>query len=118
MKIRNDFVTNSSSSAFICLRVDHDYANDILIANDMTRGQIVEKAFAEGLDEVELNGNNIVAAVGEYSIEYVGRTLDASDLEEKTVSQLKEELAETIRETYGINIGKHNIEFDYGEISR
>lgn len=118
MKIRSDFVTNSSSSAYICLRVDYDLQETILTANGVTSEQLLEKAYDEGLDEVGLKGENMVAAVGECYIKYVGRTLYESDLESKTLTQLKEEVAQAIKDAYGIQLNAQDIEFDYGEIER
>lgn len=118
MKVRSDFVTNSSSSAFICLRVGRDMEEVFFLANDMTSEQILDKAYDEGLDEVELKGKNMVAAIGECSVEYVGWTLDENDLTKKNLVQLKEEMAKTIKETYGIQLEEKDIQFDYGEISR
>ena len=40
MKMRFDFVTNSSSSSYICLRLSHDNSDKIMQLNGTSREEI------------------------------------------------------------------------------
>ena len=43
MKLRTDFVTNSSSSSFICLRLPTKNAAEILEKNDLSDEKIIQR---------------------------------------------------------------------------
>lgn len=119
MKIRHDFVTNSSSSAFICLRLPIFNVSEILAANNLSDHKI-EKMMEDGkcYDSINLKGKNIIAALNECGVDHIGWELSESILADKTLNQLRIELAEEVESTYGIQIPPKEIEFDYGEIYR
>lgn len=118
MKSRADFVTNSSSSSFICLRVDDPNRELIILANNTTEDKLLEEAYDYGLEAIDLRGKNLQAVAAEDYLAFVGRKLTEADLESKTLAQLKAEFVADLNEEYGLGLTVDNIEFDYGEIWR
>lgn len=119
MKIRSDFVTNSSSSAFICLKVPYEDRDSILLSAGLTQDDIDKRWKDEYMDEIPLEKAQLSVVLGECGdIIYVGKNLSRNDMEEKPLKQIREELSAEIQKAYGIKINPESFEFDYGEISR
>lgn len=112
-------MTNSSSSAYICLHVDRDMEDLLLRENGMSYESIEKRWEEEWMDDIPLKGHNIRAVIGDGGyIHYVGRDIGETDLEEKTLLQLRQDLSDTILKEYGIRIPPEKLIFEFGEISR
>lgn len=119
MKIRSDFVTNSSSSAFICLKVPYKDRDVLLSSDGLTQDDISKRWEEEYMDEISLTKAQISVVLGECGdIIYVGKNLSRDDMEVKPLKQIREELSAEIQKAYGIKINPESFEFGYGEISR
>lgn len=111
MKVRQDFVTNSSSSSFICLRLPTGAVEAILEQNDLSSEKILQRMDDGDYDDIELRDRYLEAVLGECGLDYVGWTLDENDLTEHN-------LAEEIKSVYKMDVSPNNLIFDFGEIYR
>lgn len=121
MKVRKGFVTNSSSSSFICLRVEESDIDILLQMNNIPvdREELqdwVENNQSKFNDEGELplkGGISLMLSECD-DIDFVGRMIYPSELEDKTVKQLRQELINEMKKEYGATFNE-NLIFEVGE---
>lgn len=118
MKVRTDFVTNSSSSSFICLRLPTGAGDAILEQNDLSSEKILQRMDDGDYDDIELRDRYLEAVLGECGLDYVGWTLDENDLTEHNLAELREMLSKEIKSVYKMDVSPNNLIFDFGEIYR
>lgn len=118
MKVRTDFVTNSSSSSFICLRLPTGAVEAILEQNDLSSEKILQRMDDGDYDNIELRDRYLEVVLGECGLDYVGWTLDENDLTEHNLAELREMLSKEIKSVYKMDVSPNNLIFDFGEIYR
>jgi len=70
------------------------------------------------LEDMPIKGG-LTVVIGEGGdVHYIGQDLDGNDLENQTLTQIKDKIVEKFNKVYELKLNQSDLEFDYGEISR
>jgi len=110
MKIRMDFVTNSSSSSFLIVGTnDEDYINKMIEIENL-RDEV-----ESGINYGCLIGENI-EFWGSYDIYYAGISIYEDLKKGENYNKIKEKFKKLLKDKYNINILDNEINIHYGEL--
>lgn len=116
MKVRNGFVSNSSSSSFCILGID----NSKLIKELFERDVFDEGQYQEYHDEIYFGYGTCIGKYLEYygeGLSYpIAAGLDATEtLSDMSINQAKEYFTAYVKENMGIDIDPKYVNLHYGE---
>jgi len=112
MKIRNGFVSNSSSSSFLIVGIDDNkLINEVIKAMKLKRKEIKEDMCFGTCD---VDG---IQFLGSDDINYVGTELTEEIMNDKTLMELKKEFINDLKQRYDLQIPIEKIGLHYGEVS-
>lgn len=110
MKIRNGFVSNSSTSSFLIVGTEDDTLIDMIIkAKKLTKEEIEEEMSFGMYESGDIN------FYGSEEICYAGAELDEKDLDVKPLLFMKQDLVNILKNEYKITVPIEKIHLIYGE---
>ena len=113
MKIRQGFVSNSSSSSFVIVGVSDKAIMREIASKDgkFLDGEYIDIDCGYGIDY-----SNPLNYYGYYNDPYYIGLDIYKKLEEKILPNLKKELQEKLKKDYNLEVPLHLIKFHYGEV--
>ncbi len=127
MKIRNGFVSNSSSSNFMIVGLDEEYKQENEEFKAILKAEELPPVDEDGNEDEEFYSSygkfEVDSKIGfsyyghEDGIAYMG--WDAVELfkQDKRLSQIKREIIRKVREVYRIKIPEEKLELLFGQVS-
>jgi len=113
MKIRNGFVSNSSSSSFMIIGT----SNSVIIDNIIKSKKMTREEIIGDINFGQFDSGDLLFIGDGYDLYHVGMELSETEMDKMPLLIHKQRLSKMLKEKYNVDISIDHIGLFYGESS-